>query len=233
MIAVVNHSNHVPDRDFVAMTQASNLQIKEDVAPAWTRDPQSVVPFTSEAVAPKDAWLIGIFNNADQANALGWHSVSPGGRPYGRVFVVPVLGSGGSLLRGALSVAAVLSHEACETFGDPQVNRWVDDGRGSLWALELCDQVEADAYDKTVDGQPVSVSNFLYPAAFKSAGPGKLDHMGRLSKPFGFTPGGYAIVLNLKGASAQEQFGPGQRLNRQPKDHPASRTSRRLLKLAA
>src|SRR5438445_751400 len=105
-------------------------------------------------------------DDAEQAGALGYHAETPDGRPYGRVFVGPVLDHGGGWLEGQLSVSTVVSHECCELFCDPNVNLWADDAQGRAYAVEACDPVEADSYEVSVEGRVVAVSNFVHPAWF-------------------------------------------------------------------
>ena len=94
-------------------------QLRYHAAPAWGKSPVPVV-FTSN---PQDAqpgtYVIGILDDSDQANALGWHTEDAQGRVYGRVFASPVLDNGGNALTRSLSVASVLSHEVLEAFIDP------------------------------------------------------------------------------------------------------------------
>ena len=83
------------------------------------------------------------------------------------MFVDPILDNGGTWLRGANSVSATISHEVCELVGDPTANHWVENARGALVAVELCDPVESCAYSIGLrDGRRVSVSDFVYPDWF-------------------------------------------------------------------
>jgi len=124
------------------------------------------------------------------------HDLDRNGVPYARVFVDPILDNGGTWLRGANSVAATVSHEMCELVGDPTANHWVENARGALVAVELCDPVESCAYTIALrDGRRVSVSDFVYPDWFNpyvDAGT-RLDHSGVLRKPFAIAPDGYVI----------------------------------------
>jgi hypothetical protein len=136
-----------------------------------------------------------IVDNPGVANALGYHDVDPQGVPYGRVFVDPVLDNGGTVLGTggdpSLSVSAVLSHEVLEWWYDPTCGDWADRGRSSV-AKELCDPVEQDYY--LIDG--VAVSNYILPAWFNSLDKvGPFDAMGKLTKPFSMTKGGYWIEM--------------------------------------
>jgi hypothetical protein len=147
--------------------------------------------------AARYGFKIALLDNSDAAGALGYHELDDrDGTPYARVFVDDVLTSGGTWLRGASSVAATASHEACELVGDPTANHWAQTARGALVAVELCDPVEDRSYTVTLrDGRRVAVSNFVYPAWFNPfvrAG-ARIDHMGVLERPFQISEGGYVI----------------------------------------
>jgi hypothetical protein len=145
--------------------------------------------FTSDAV------LAAIFDAASDPGILGYHDLSPQGIPYEKIFLSPILGSGGTLLQGDNSLSVTLSHECLELIEDPYCNAWHDmsDGRTED-ARELCDRVEGDSY--VLDG--VSVSNFLGPRAFRD-GVGPFDFLGMqgdsrgLRSPWEIRPTGYAI----------------------------------------
>jgi hypothetical protein len=112
---------------------------------------------------------------------------------YSEIFTKPCFDAGSTALAGTYAVSSVASHEACETDGDPFCNDWSDTGHGILVAKELCDPVEADVYD--IDG--VAVSNFVLPEWFDptvSAGE-KFDYLGRCTKPFSMTKGGYWVQM--------------------------------------
>ena len=192
-IAVVNKSKVISNADVLLMAAACDVQLKRDVAPAWGMLPMDV-KFVASGV-PKGMLQIVIFDNADQAGALGYHSDGPDGLPYGRIFTKPTMESGALAVTGPGSVASVLSHEVIELFGDPECNRWADGLDGHSYAFELCDPVEADGYDVAVNGKSVSVSNFVLPAWFDQNPPkgAKFDFLGKLKKPFTMTKGGYVV----------------------------------------
>lgn len=227
-IGLVSHVKDVGAAELRFMAIAVQRQL-EKVSRYWQRLSSTQVSW-AEPVA--DAQLLHIFETPDVAGAEGYHDQDPRGRPYARVFTGPVLGSGGSVLDakdGANTVAAVVSHEVLELFGDPQCQLWAQAPDGVLWALELCDQVENDSYPISVYGKKVPVSNFLCPAAFdpRPESGEVLDFMGSLSKPFTIAAGGYAILQ--KGGRVSQAWGEGKGLpwKQATKTHPASRTWRR------
>jgi len=207
-----------------AMGKALSVQLR-DVARVWGEYVYTVVDDANE-----QGFRIVLLDDSDAAGALGYHDLDTGnGTPYARVFVKPILENGGSWLRGANSVAATVSHEACELVGDPTANHWVENARGALVAVELCDPVESLSYPITLsDGRRVSVSDFVYPDWFNPyVPPGtRLDHMNVLHKPFAIAPDGYVIhntntgVRNIWGKSYPRWRKAGKR-------KPGSRTCTR------
>jgi hypothetical protein len=199
MITVVNKSKLVTNGDVQLMTRACWKQLRDHAAPAWRMWPMPVVYAASEASAPPGSWVIGIFDDADQAGVLGWHW-EQNGVIFGRVFARPVLDNGGDALHKPLSVSSVLSHEVLETFVDPSCNRMADmDGRVAI-ALEIGDPVESDSYIVRVSGHDVTVSDFVTEAWFDPQSHGPYDYLNLCSKPFQLRPGGYYIRYSEGGA---------------------------------
>ncbi len=234
-IAVVDFSTQFQQRPGAVerMCGAVDRQLLGEVArehgyrgEMWCR------PFGQQDDVPGDAWLLGLFDDADAAGALGYHDVDPDGRPYGRVFAGTILRTGGTVEGPGNSVSVCLSHEAIETFGDPGANEWAAMPDGTLTARELCDAVEGDSYQNGPN-EPY-VSNFLLPGWFRPAdptAPARYDHMGCLRAPFGMTAGGYLILM--RAGRVSQEFGrdyPGWR--HEQKRHSGSRTARRLARSA-
>jgi len=190
LIAVINKSSILSNAEVELMTRGVARQAREHAAPTWDLKPPKVVYRDSEAATEPGAFKVLIFDDADIAGALGYHSDGPDGLPYGRVFVKITQ-------KYNLPVSTVLSHEVLEIMMDPQANYWADNwNEGLSYALEVADPVESDYYDVDVDGTPVKVSNFALPAWFDPAPPAgaKFDWLGKLSKPFTMTDGGYVII---------------------------------------
>ncbi len=213
-IAIVNQSTAFAPADFAAAVPAIKAQLAEDVAPAWNRPAPAVEAFDSLAAVPAGWCVLVVLDDADQAGALGYHAETPTGQPYGRVFAKDSIADGDT-------VSSVLSHEACEMFCDRVCNRWAQAPDGRLWALELCDAVEGDSYDKG----GVKVSNFLTQAFFDDTPQAgvKFDFLGLLSAPFSLRPGGYSIVQR-GGRVTQIQ---ASTRSKAAKMHPAARSQRR------
>lgn len=237
-IAVINKSTLISDAEGLLMTKACQYQMTYHAARLLGRSGWKLVYVPSAGTAPAGAFPIVILDDSDQANALGYHTEDPNGQIWGRVFAKPVLSNGGTSLRGALSVSAVLSHEVLETFVDRSVNYWADtmDGKHMI-ALEVADPVENDAYDvkiKDASGVKISVavSNFVSDAWFdpQAASTSRRDWMKTTPAPLKMSSGGYIVVLNYTTGRVSEVFGSkeAQEMHEMKKPaHSAARTSRR------
>src|SRR5437870_5374418 len=105
-IAVVNHSTVVKDGEAQAVVQAVQTQVHRDVAPVWGVDAD--LAFVPRKNKPDSAaWQVGIFDDADQAGALGYHDLTAKGMPLGKVFARTTLKDGGK-------VSVTFSHEILE-----------------------------------------------------------------------------------------------------------------------
>lgn len=228
-INVINKSTQVNDANFQLMVEAVTTQLNQQVAPMWLRGTWKIVTNQPDTVG----YPIVILDSPDQAGVLGYHTESPGGKVWGRVFVNPVLKNNGTLLSGALSVSAVLSHEVIEAYCDPNVNLWADMGNSKMVAFEACDPVENDFYQVTTkNGTKVSVSNFVLPAWFDSYASlsAKFDWLAVVAKPLTMSKGGYMVVLDTKTDKVTNVFGSmeSERLHNLRQDpHPAARSARK------
>lgn len=223
-IYVINKSTLVTSSDVKRWTAACARQIREHVAPAYGMDPVRVQFLSGALHAPAGAWVITVLDDADQAGDLGWHTEDASGRIYGRVFARPCLDY-------AVPVSTTLSHEIVETFCDPDVDRWVDTGRGYSVAYEACDPVEGDSYN--VDG--VAVSDFVTPYWYREGKPG-LDgalhwlNNGSVAGPFDLAPGGYYVRRWPDGHEDQEFGRKANHAYVKAKHHELGRADRRLKK---
>lgn len=219
-VGVVNASTLVDNATVRAATEAVKVQVRRDLAPAWGLEAPTVRFFRHLAEAPPDWCVVAVLDDADQAGAAGYHSQAPDGRPYGRVFARVTLDAGNGWLRGPMSLSCILSHEVCEVIVDPACGLWAESPTGHLYALEVCDPVQASTY--AIGG--VDVSDFALPAFFDAApeSGARLSHLGTISAPFELAPGGYAVVRTA--GRERDVFGATPAAH---KAHPASRTARR------
>jgi hypothetical protein len=228
LIAILNQSTVVADADVATMTEAIATQVQFDVAPLWDRAPAAVVFYTDPTAVPAAAYGIAIVDAIqDQPQGvLGFHTGDQVAQMWGVVAAQPELANNGQVLTGDWSVSSTLSHEVLETFVDPNCNLWANDGKGSVYSLEVCDPVEAPTY--TVSG--VSVSNFVTPSWFDPQPPAtaQFDKLGQLTAAFSILPGGYMTYESA--GKEQQQWGskyPGWR--KAMKTGPMARTQRRVL----
>ncbi len=78
---------------------------------------------------------------------------------------------------------------------------------GRLYAYEVADACEADAYGYSIDG--TLVSDFVYPAwfeDFRPEGSAQFDYGNRVTRPFEVLPGGYIGVFDVGGGSGWAQI---------------------------
>src|SRR5213076_1063160 len=136
------------------------------------------------------------FDDADAAGALGYHDLTKNGQPVSKIFVKTTLAD-----HQLVSVTAC--HELFEMAIDPIANLWAEAADGTEYAYEMSDPVEEDTF---LDG--IAMSNFVHPSWFEpfKHPPGtKFDHLGRLTKPFTMSKGGYVIIK--KNGKVSQIFG--------------------------
>jgi hypothetical protein len=158
---------------------------------------------------PADNWQFILMDNADVANALGYHDISKKGQPVSYVFVKTTLDAWEQ-------VCVTCSHELFEMILDPFANGYFENAKGVAYAYEASDAVEEDTFD--IDG--IAMSNFVYQSWFEDIKhpPGtKFDHLGRLKKQFSMTKGGY--VITKKGGRVKEIFGSKTKAKRFAREH--------------
>jgi hypothetical protein len=220
-IVLWNQSPKLEDSDGQLIAEACDLQMQEDVAPAygWQPSPRvSFRPHTAKLEELPENCLVIIFAEDPPAAAAvaGYQTAGPitrdmtalpttrwrgdRERNFARVYPGTIRDNEGTISSGARSISAATSHECIEARHDRNLALWVwnENGR-KLVAGEVCDQVEDDEpYTKRVRDQDVAVSNFVYPAWFDARAPAdsRFDHMGSLNAPFSCSKGGYLIVYD-------------------------------------
>jgi hypothetical protein len=183
VITVVNEAKTSWGVTPSAVVAALQKYVDDRFAPIWG------VPATlaSGTQIKKGAWGLAFLDDADQANALGYHDLTPDGLPLGKVFVRTTLSS-----KNLVSVTA--SHELAEMLVDPAINLAAEAPDGTFYAYEVADPVEEETFD--VDGIPMS--NFAYPSwfeGFRKPNSAQFDEMKTCKKPFEIRPGGYMPVF--------------------------------------
>jgi len=189
-IAVLNMSDVATNRQVERMVAAIQKQIDKHFTPAWGL--QAELMFNQQ---PPLAMRVFVLDDAPKEDDgfLGYHFVD--GLPATYVFARDDLRSNGEF-------SSTLSHEILEMLADPGANLYATGffrdkagrRRPALVSYEVCDPVEASAYE--IDGVPVS--NFVLPEWFEPAhddGIMKMDFLGLLNSPFQLAPGGYIDYL--------------------------------------
>lgn len=182
-IAVVNESTVVTDAQCQQAVTDIQTQIYRDFYPAWGTF--AVIAFYPKGVIPpKDFWQMVIFDNSDQAGALGYHDVDSNGIPIGKVFAKD----------SGLDWTVTLSHETLEMIGDELCNTCAMDANNKIYAFENCDAVENNTY---MIGS-TKVSDFVYPAWFypQSKSSEQFDHLNICTAPFQIAKGGYIGIFD-------------------------------------
>jgi hypothetical protein len=194
-IACVNLSKNLSDADLTAYAAAYEIQANRDLRHGMHQ--AKVTAYPTGTKAPLGSWVLGFFDNADIANALGYHDVTPDDLPLGKVFVETTLSVGDK-------VSVTGSHELIEMLGDPMINLAAQVGDSIFYAFELCDACEDDSFGYDIDG--VTVSDFVTESWFVVGSPGPYDFRGHIERPLQLLPGGYISVLQLGAGAGWSQI---------------------------
>lgn len=204
-IKIVNESSVITDANLQAIVEAVQIQISRDFSPLW--DLSAGLTFApGDKQIPGDSWALAILDDSDQADALGYHDLTPGGLPIGKVF------ANSDIEAGSL-VSVTVSHELLEMLVDPFCNLCAQ-AEDTLYAYEVCDAVEADALGYDING--IRVSDFVTPQWFSAQPSGPYDYCKRLSHAFELAQGGYISFMRLSGGWQQEtnESKPGEQVPR-------------------
>jgi hypothetical protein len=199
-IACINKATVDLGVDFAKMVNSLQRYIDEFFAPVWGT-PARLMIASNEIPS---AWGLVFLDDADEANALGYHDLTQTGYPLSKIFVRTTIQNG-----DLVSVTA--SHEIAEMLIDPAINLWAQDYNDTLWAYETADACEEDTFQ--IDGVPVS--DFLFPSyfeAFRLPGSRKFDFLGRINKPFEILKGGYSTIM--RNGVISQIFGSEQKARR-------------------
>ena len=193
VIAITNASTCLTDAQVAAAIPALQRQVTVDFRAYWDVDCQLTF-LPRGAASPDGWWQISVTDNPDQAGALGYHELTSRGTPLGKVFAGLDLQSGGSW-------TVTLSHELLEMLADPWINWCAQGTDGKIYALEVCDAVEADKLGYEIDGVLVSTSSL--PSWFEPTHADRVDFKRRIAKPLELAAGGYISVLDAGGGWTQ------------------------------
>jgi hypothetical protein len=224
-IACINESTDVTDAQAAPVVAALQRQVREHFAPAWGVDADLRLVPKGQHPHPGEWWIV-ILDNADQADALGYHDLTREGLPLGKVFARTT-----RLAGGHWTVTA--SHELLEMLGDPDINLtvFVQNGEhptGRLYAYEVCDACEDDAFGYVID--QVLVSDFVYPSwfeSFRKKGSTRFDYGQRIHHPFELLSGGYIGYFDVTGGHGWQQLTKDGRAGARSRPRVGSRRERR------
>jgi hypothetical protein len=191
--------------------QACATQLLRDAAPIWGRAVTAVRAGSGPTDIQAGEIVFALLDSLpDAPGAIAYHDVNGA--------EVPVAFLGLQTCKTLDDISSAVSHELLETLGDEGCNRWVDDGKGAEWALELCDAVESNSYPIDIgDGQPpIMVSDFLLPAFFCAGTAAPYNFMAipgnpvvptsavaAPAGPFATAAGGYQITRQSGGGETQ------------------------------
>lgn len=198
---------------------ACAVQLNRDVAAEWGGSYSVRVGEPGAAVAHGEIVFSLVDSLPDAPGAIAYHDVDGND--------VPVAFLALQTCSTLDDVSTGISHELCETAGDPTCNTWSDNGAGSEFAQELCDAVEAFGYE--IEG--VLVSDFVLRAFFGPTAPGPYHFMAStgsadLPRPYATAANGYQITRTSGGQETQVS-GDVRPLRAAKVKHWSSRVARR------
>jgi hypothetical protein len=190
-----NLSSVVTDAQVYEVIKAIQVQITRDFFPVWGINAQLDLYDVHRSF---DQWQLVFLDDADQANALGYHSLTSEGMPLARVFVRTTMEAG-------LRWSVVASHEILEILVDPycELTAFNQDteNTGIMLAYEVCDPVESDITGYDIG--EIRVSNFVLPTWFQPGHTGLVDFLGQLSGPCQLGYNGYMSFFSVGEGSNQ------------------------------
>jgi len=193
-IACFNKATMPLGADLGALIAAMQQFVDTCVAPVWGT-PAKLVK-SDDFIS--GAWAVVFLDDADAANALAYHELTPDGLPISKVFVRTIQSE-----QQSLSVSA--SHELVEMLVDPAINLYsTGPDSKALYAYESADPVEETWFP--LGG--FDMTNFVYPSyfeVFRKPNSTQFDYMKKVSKPFQLLKGGYQIIF--KNGKVSQVFG--------------------------
>lgn len=192
-IIIVDQATAVGWEEVLKAVGAVQRQLNEHFGPAWGISQALGLLGPGEPIPPGQ-WVHYLFDDADQAGALGYHDLTDQGLPSGITFVKTTLDAG-------LPWQPTFSHEVLELAADPFCFSLVRNPYTNQdeW-LEVGDPVEAGSYE--IDG--VAVSDFVLPGWFGATSPNlPFNYLDTVSEPFKLAPGGYKGIVRPDGTVTQ------------------------------
>src|SRR5438876_3150459 len=198
--------------DLHALIATLQKFVNQCIVPVWGT-PATLVESTGFI---NGAWALVFLDNADVANALAYHDLTPDGFPVSRVFVKTILDD-------KQSVSVATSHELVEMLVDPAINLSSSgpDAK-TLYAYEAADPVEEVSF--TLDG--IRMTDFVYPSyfeVFRKPGSDQFDYVKKVNRPFQILPGGYQIIF--RNGRWSQIYGSGAKARRFRRENRAEHRS--------
>lgn len=199
-LQIVNLDGQLAAADFARTVAAIRRQVVEDFAPVWHLDATVGLLDVPPQVVIGEG-IVYVQKTLDVAGALGYHTETAKGLPFGLVGVDVCAKYGEAW-------STTTSHEVLELLGDPDVNLSVAgphpiDGHEVFFGREVCDPVQGLSY--AIDG--VAVSDFVKPSWFRRGPAGPRDSMAVVRAGFGVAPGGYVAYWDPR-TGRDEQWIP-------------------------
>ncbi len=215
VIAITNASTCLSDEQVEAVLPALQRQVSYDFRAYWDLD--CTLTFLGKDQRPtKGWWQIVVVDNPDQAGALGYHELTSAGTPLGKIFAQFDIQNGSSW-------TVTFSHELLEMLADPWINWCAVGSDNRVYALEVCDPVEADGLGYRIDS--VLVSDFITPAWFERTCADRVDFQQHVTRELELVAGGYISIFEAQRGwrqiTAQGEGGPS--------GAPGSRRQRRKM----
>jgi hypothetical protein len=188
---LIDQTKNIPPTQLQAIADACTWQAETDVSAEWGATATVRTDTDVNNVKPGEAAFVVKQTLPEAPDAVGYHATLPNGMPVAYFAMADC----SSVSTGDGSLSQCVSHEMCETLGDPGANRFALKADGqTLQAQELCDRVQDGTYQAP---NGVALSNFLYQSAFDPGAPGPWDKLGVLKSAEGRTAGGYEIDATL------------------------------------
>ena len=190
-----HEASGIRNGDLERIAHVCEVQLHEDVVQLYRSLERRIAAITvtcAHLVEPRaDDWCIAIDPRHDWTSdpSAGFHDVTAAGLPYGKI--KPLKKPTTRSLFDAYSL--IFSHEVVEMTVRPYCDLFVQAG-DSMAELEVCDPVQDLAYQ--IDD--VLVCDFVGPAfwhpwflPYLKGIDRRFDFLGKLSRPFEISPGGY------------------------------------------
>ncbi len=203
-VACVNKAKVALGVDFSKLVAALQKFLDDCFVPVWGAPAKLIVAKS----VPVGAWAMLFLDDADAANALGYHDLTKDGLPLSKVFVKTTLDDG-------QKVSVTACHELAEMMIDPAINLWAEAPNRSFYAYEMSDAVEEEEFE--ING--IAMSDFVYPAyfeGFRTPNSTQFDYLKKISRPFQILPGGYSIIS--KNGKISQKFGSAAKRKRFAKE---------------